>query len=65
MDFFPSGAVAWKVIKEDFMQTCKFISDLKLRVSYGVIGNQAIPPYQSLALIGPLWRRGIQQFQWC
>lgn len=51
--FFPSGAFAWKVIKEDFMQHVKFISDLKFRTSYGVIGNQAIPPYQSLALIGP------------
>jgi TonB-linked SusC/RagA family outer membrane protein len=51
--FFPSGAFAWKVINEDFMREVKFISDLKLRVSYGVIGNQAIPPYQSLALVGP------------
>ncbi|MEO8109921.1 MAG: TonB-dependent receptor [Ginsengibacter sp.] len=51
--FFPSGAFAWKVIKEDFMQQAKFISDLKFRISYGVIGNQAIPPYQSLALVGP------------
>ena len=51
--FFPSGAFAWKAIKEDFMQDVKFISDLKFRASYGVIGNQAIPPYQSLALIGP------------
>ncbi|MEP6927466.1 MAG: TonB-dependent receptor, partial [Ginsengibacter sp.] len=51
--FFPSGAFAWKIIKENFMQKAKFISDLKLRVSYGVIGNQAIGPYQSLALIGP------------
>lgn len=51
--FFPSGAFAWRMKQEDFMQSVDFISDLKLRVSYGVIGNQAIPPYQSLALIGP------------
>ncbi|MEO6637030.1 MAG: TonB-dependent receptor [Ginsengibacter sp.] len=51
--FFPSGAFAWKAIKEDFMQDVKFISDLKVRASYGVIGNQSIPPYQSLALVGP------------
>jgi TonB-linked SusC/RagA family outer membrane protein len=51
--FFPSGAFAWKLINEDFMRDVKFISDLKFRMSYGVIGNQAIPPYQSLALIGP------------
>src|SRR6478752_3921855 len=51
--YFPSGAFAWRVSKEDFMQNMDAISDLKLRVSYGVIGNQAIGPYQSLSLIGP------------
>ncbi len=51
--FFPSGAFAWRIKQEDFMQPVDAISDLKLRVSYGVIGNQAIAPYQSLALIGP------------
>ena len=51
--FFPSGAFAWRVIKEDFMQNVNAVSDLKFRASYGVIGNQAIPPYQSLALVGP------------
>lgn len=51
--YFPSGAFAWRVSQEDFMKNITAISDLKLRVSYGVIGNQAIPPYQSLSLIGP------------
>jgi len=51
--FFPSGAFAWRVSKEEFMDNVSSISDLKLRVSYGIIGNQAIPPYQSLALVGP------------
>ena len=51
--FFPSAAFAWRVSKEKFMQQFKSISDLKLRTSYGVLGNQAIPPYQSLALVGP------------
>ena len=51
--FFPSGAFAWRIMKEKFMQNVGFISDLKFRTSYGVIGNQAIPPYQSLALVGP------------
>ena len=51
--FFPSGAFAWRVSKENFMADIGSISDLKLRVSYGVLGNQAIPPYQSLALVGP------------
>lgn len=51
--FFPSGAFAWRVSEEKFMQNVKGISDLKFRISYGVIGNQNIAPYQSLALVGP------------
>jgi TonB-linked SusC/RagA family outer membrane protein len=51
--YFPSGAFAWRMSREKFMENIKSISDLKLRVSYGVIGNQAIAPYQSLALVGP------------
>ncbi len=51
--FFPSGAFAWRVSKENFMQHIESINDLKFRTSYGVLGNQAIPPYQSLALVGP------------
>lgn len=51
--FFPSVAAAWRVSNEAFMRDVHGISDLKLRASYGVLGNQAIPPYQSLALVGP------------
>ncbi len=51
--FFPSAAAAWRVSNEKFMESVHAVSDMKLRASYGVIGNQAIPPYQSLALIGP------------
>lgn len=51
--FFPSGAFAWRISREKFMENMEAISDMKLRASYGVIGNQAIPPYQSLALVGP------------
>lgn len=51
--FFPSGAFAWRISKENFMQDIESINDLKFRASYGVLGNQAIPPYQSLALVGP------------
>jgi TonB-linked SusC/RagA family outer membrane protein len=51
--FFPSGAFAWRVSDEKFMQDVRAVSDLKLRISYGVIGNQNIAPYQSLALVGP------------
>ncbi len=37
---FPSAAVAWKLKEEDFLKTNSTISDLKLRASYGVTGQQ-------------------------
>jgi TonB-linked SusC/RagA family outer membrane protein len=47
--FFPSGAFGWKVSNEEFLKNVETISNLKLRVSYGVTGNPSIAPYQSLA----------------
>ena len=38
--FFPSVAVAWKVKSEDFLADNSTISDLKLRIGYGVTGQQ-------------------------
>ena len=49
---FPSGAIAWIVSDEPFMQKSKVVNNLKLRFSYGLVGNQAIEPYQSLSLSG-------------
>ncbi|GIZ07775.1 TonB-dependent receptor [Flavobacterium sp. UMI-01] len=46
---FPSGALGWKISNEDFLKDSETISNLKVRASYGVTGNQAISPYQSLA----------------
>lgn len=37
---FPAGAVSYRLTEEDFLKDSKVISDLKLRVSYGVTGNQ-------------------------
>jgi len=47
---FPSGSLAWIVTDEEFMRNLAFLDMLKLRVSYGAVGNQAIEPYQSLTL---------------
>ena len=47
--FFPSAAFAWRAIDEGFMKNQKLFSDLKLRLSYGVTGNQEIGLYNSLA----------------
>ncbi len=43
--FFPSAAFAWRIIEESFMQRVKGLSDLKLRVSYGIAGNDPSGPY--------------------
>jgi TonB-linked SusC/RagA family outer membrane protein len=47
---FPSGSVAWIATDEGFMKDLQFLDMLKLRASYGSVGNQAIEPYQSLTL---------------
>jgi len=47
--YFPSGAFAWRASEEDFIKNIKQISDLKVRLSYGVTGNQEIGSYQSLS----------------
>lgn len=40
---FPSFAAAWKIHEESFMQNATFISNLKLRLGYGITGQQDIP----------------------
>ncbi len=48
---FPSAALAWRVLQEDFAAGLgNTFSDLKLRVGYGVTGNQEIGDYQYLAV---------------
>ncbi len=47
--YFPSGAVAWRISREKFMENMNFISDLKLRTSYGWTGNQEIGLYNSIS----------------
>ncbi len=46
---FPSAAVAWNIHKESFLKNVSFVNNLKLRLSYGLNGNQAVSSYSSLA----------------
>lgn len=46
---FPSVAGAWRVIEEPFMQRFSTLSDLKLRASWGVNGNQSFGNYLFLS----------------
>jgi TonB-linked SusC/RagA family outer membrane protein len=51
---FPSISVAWRISGEHFMSSIVFLSDLKLRLGYGVTGNQGgIGPYNSIGLYSP------------
>lgn len=45
--FFPSAAVAWRISEETFIKDIDAISNLKLRLSYGLTGNASVDPYQS------------------
>ncbi|MPR36755.1 SusC/RagA family TonB-linked outer membrane protein [Salmonirosea aquatica] len=45
---FPSFALGWRISEEPFMQQNNVFSDLKLRLSYGQSGNQAIGNFQTL-----------------
>lgn len=47
--FFPSVGLGWRVSEEPFFRNNKVITNLKLRASYGVTGNQEIGNYKSLA----------------
>jgi TonB-linked SusC/RagA family outer membrane protein len=40
-DMFGGASAGWRITEEDFMQNQSFVDDLKLRVSYGVVGNQS------------------------
>ncbi len=44
---FPAVAVAWRIKQESFLSQVDWLSDLKLRASYGVTGNQdGLPDYE-------------------
>jgi TonB-linked SusC/RagA family outer membrane protein len=50
--YFPSAAIAWRVSEEPFWQGLKdVVNDLKLRGSWGITGNTAVSPFQSLAIL--------------
>jgi TonB-dependent starch-binding outer membrane protein SusC len=50
---FPAGSVGWVLSKESFMKNIGFISNLKLRAGYGVVGNQEIGDYSRFQLWQP------------
>lgn len=63
--FFPGASLAWRLSEENFMKDLDFISELKLRGSYGQMGNDKIDPFQFIELstlnpIGTHFGGGVQ-----
>lgn len=49
---FPSVAIGWNIANESFMQDLKSVSNLKLRLSVGESGNEAISVYRTITTNG-------------
>lgn len=49
--YFPAVSAAWRISEEEFIRNLDVFSDLKLRVGYGMAGNNRIDSYLSLAVL--------------
>lgn len=47
--YFPSGAFAWRMSREPFLKNISFVHDAKLRISYGVTGNNRVGDFSYLS----------------
>jgi len=47
--FFPGVLAAWRMSEEPFLRGNRYLNDVKLRVGYGVSGNDAVSPYSTQA----------------
>ncbi|MCD9019281.1 SusC/RagA family TonB-linked outer membrane protein [Parachryseolinea silvisoli] len=55
---YPAVSGGWNIIKEDFMQNVRPVSNLKLRVGWGNTSNQAVDPYSLIGGVSNTWRNG-------
>lgn len=62
LEFYPSAAVGWTITNENFMQDIDWLTSLKLRGSYGLVGNDNVPApayaYQTQYATGGTSRMG-------
>ena len=49
--YFPSGSIGWVASDESFLENSKFLNFLKLRASYGILGNDRIPAFGYVSLL--------------
>lgn len=52
--YFPSAALAWDLKQEAFLKDNNFIDQLKLRLGYGSVGNQAVAAYRIYSKLSPV-----------
>src|SRR5690606_19978694 len=53
---FPSASIGWRISEESFMQGAKetWLNELKLRASYGSLGNNAVGDYETITSLSSL-----------
>jgi TonB-linked SusC/RagA family outer membrane protein len=56
--YFPSGALAWRISRENFLKNAAWLNELKLRGSYGITGNQNIGDQIYRTLYSPVSYNG-------
>ena len=49
--YFPSGSIGWIASEESFLEDSKVFNFLKMRASYGILGNDRIPDYRYVSLL--------------
>ncbi|HWW38886.1 TonB-dependent receptor [Pedobacter sp.] len=49
--YFPSGSFAWTLSDEPFMKSIPYVSNAKLRTSYGLTGNNRVSDYASMSTL--------------
>lgn len=49
--YFPSGSAAWRLSQEGFLKDVKWLSDMKIRASYGITGNNNIGDYSAIGIM--------------
>lgn len=59
---FPSVSAAWTMSEESFLKNTEWLNLLKLRVGYGILGNQNIPEYGYLTIYSPTYNNGVIGF---
>lgn len=52
--YFPSTAIAWRLNEEDFLSEAHWLDNLKVRASWGISGNAAVPAYGTMTTLSLL-----------